>query len=247
MKQLWQSIQRPEESGSRTRYKWSILELIKTNEILTCGIVNIPLTYPAYLYFSVKSDKLLEVIRLFDSFKIKYSQMKSLNNKDELIFHLRSMNQVEPKTLKNIWRNFKLLRPKFDSEYRYPFWEIDTKDESIRDNIIGAYTSRDLPVFVQESQNGYHFISLKPILKCTWEIFVNELRFTNPNWPPVTIRIKPNKYVGEINIYRNNWIISRVFHRDTADFKKLVDTQQLEKLQHNYIIVWYRLDGSGNQ
>lgn len=222
---------------------------IRTNEVLTMGIVNIPLTKPAYVYFICDDErvKVLDVLRVLQSFKIKYSSDVMNNKKDKTVYHIKSLEKIESSIMKQIVRNFRQLRPKIETDWRYLFWEIDTKDKDVLDIVLKVYNDLDLPIYVHESMRGYHFLSVKPIMNDVFLDAISKLRPTNLDYPPLTLRIKPNKYVGELNYYNKSFIISRVYHSDTEQLKKLMLTQQLEKIAHNYYTVWYRLDGSGNK
>ena len=214
---------------------------IRTNDVLTCGITNIPLTYPAKLFFILdnKKDILDMAYTVLESMNIIFER-SDINATDKVL--IKSVGEVHPKFIKQIFRNYRQLRPKLDSNYRYIFWEIDTKDQYTMDYVLGLYRFLKLPLYVHESMMGYHFLSVKPVLKEKYAWAVKQLRQTNEKYPPITLRIKPNKYVGEENIFFNGWIIAETYHDDTNRLKTLIEKQDFIKLGEKYQIVWYSFD-----
>lgn len=209
----------------------------RTNDAMTAGIVNIPLTKPAIIHFLVDNDKIEDIITVYNSFHIPFV-VKQLGKKTSF----SSQSEVDYHIMKQIWHNFRSLRPKFISNWRYLFWEIDTTDNEMFNQVLNLYADCNLPVFVHRSMRGYHFISLRPILKEKWGILIDQLRFTNLEYPPITIRIKPNKYEGESDIYKTCFIQSKVFHSDTARFYEAFKRQDIEMIERNYMVVYYMID-----
>lgn len=220
------------------------MQLQRTSEQMTAGICNIPLTYPAKVFFSPARDKLQEVLDLFESFKISYiaSPIRTLDKT-----HVISVDVIEPTVLKMIWRNFKTYRPHFKSDYRYLFWEIDNKEESELDKVLAIYNYLLLPVYVHETMRGYHFISIKPVRKDVWQYAISKLRETNLSYPPITLRILPNKYEGESEVWNKSFIISRKHHADTQELHQLMQSQNITKLGEKYVVVQYPIDKPENQ
>lgn len=226
------------------------MEAIRTNETMTAGIVNIPMAYPATLFFNTKGEFLPRVLEIFRTYDIPYDMTNSKNNENEIIYHLTSRKQITSKMMKSIWHNWRRLRPKFKSLYRYPFWEIDTKDWSVVERIVATYKNYDLPVYVHESMKGYHFICVKPVTRAIWEKMIFRFRYPfangaiigqieNAEYPPITLRIKANKYINEIESFKSGFIVSRALHSDTDRFKTWLELQQIDKLDQYYMIVWY--------
>jgi hypothetical protein len=218
------------------------LEPIRTKENLTCGIVNVPLTYPSRIFFvhNIEDKDIIEqTYAMLEYYNIAFERSDIImTNK----CHIKSIGQVDPKILKTIWRNFKLLRPKFDSDHRYPFWEIDTKDFEVVEQVLSHYQFLRLPVYVHESMMGYHFVCIKPILKEKYSWFIRQVRHTNLKYPPITLRIKPNKYVMEENTFFKGNIIYDTNHSDTERLKHWIETQNFIKIGENYMLVWYQFD-----
>lgn len=210
---------------------------------MTAGIVNIPLTYPAILFFNTKWDKIKDVIGVMESYKIPFTQTHTTNTKGETIFHIRSIEKIDSKTIKSIWRNWKTLRPKFETQWRYLFWEIDTTYEPVFEFVKSTYEQLDLPVIIHRTMNGYHFISIKPILEPIWKTTIERLRPTNKEYPPITLRIKPNKYVGEMIEYNKMFVISTSYHKDTQELAKWIKCQDIERIIRDYYVVWYKFNG----
>lgn len=217
--------------------------LQRTEHKLTCGIVNIPLTKPATIYFNVdySADKKQFdfICNIFESFKIPYHRVDKPFLKK---CALTSSEEIESKALKMIWRNYKTYRPKLITNWRYLFWEIDTLDKNTLDTVIQVYSRLNLPVYVKRSMRGYHFISVKPILDSIWQTAIETLRPTNLDYPPITIRVNPNKYVGEESIWFDGFIISSAYHADTNEIRRLINENNYTKIQEKYYLVWYNID-----
>lgn len=212
-----------------------MLGLERTAEKVTAGIVNIPLTKPAFIYFNAKREDVRKVTDMLDSFKLNYN-VDYKNNR----FHVRTIEQVESNIMKQIWRNYKSLRPHFESQYRYLFWEIDTKDNDVLAEVIAVYRRLQLPIVFHPSMRGYHFMSVKPLDMQVWRESVKELRHTNLEYPPLTLRLKPNKYLGEVTEFNRVMVISTAYHSDSVELKNLIHTQQIEKIAQKYYVVYYR-------
>lgn len=223
-------------------------KLVKTDEVLTAGITCIPLTKPAKVFFDVPQDKLDEVVSIFKSMQILYEMQSSVNSVGITIFHLQSIQEIDYTLVKQIWNNFKHLHPKFNSQWRYLLWEIDEKNNvDYGSKVLKMYNMLDLPVYYHESARGWHFLSVKPIKLTEWQQAIKMLRYTNPNWPAVTIRVKCNKYVGELEYFMKGYIQTQKHHSDTDELKRLVETQNMDKLSQKYQLVWYDLHKEENK
>lgn len=229
------------------------MEPIRTKETMTAGVVSTPMTYPATLFFNIRPELLPKVIQIFESYQVKYDMTNTINDKKEIIYHLQARHEIDSNKMKSIWHNFRTLRPKFKSRYRYPFWEIDTKDWSVVERIVNTYRDYDLPVYVHESMRGYHFICIKPIEIELWKKMIFKFRYPfangaimgkieNENYPPICLRLKANKYINEIESFKTGFIVSRVLHSDTDRFRKYLENQQIDILDRYYMIVWYPID-----
>lgn len=218
-------------------------KLERTNEYLTCGIVNIPLTKPAKIFFVNPSEeqlKVRDIKMIFDNYQIPYMQTHSVGVKGIPLTHIKSLQELDSSTIKSIWRNHKHIRPKIESNYRYLFWEIDTKEEDTLQYVLETYVDAELPVYIHQTMRGYHFISIKPIEEERWKLLISQLRYTNPSYPPLTLRIKPNKYLGEVSEFMKGMVISKKYHYDTNHIRELIQTQQFNRLAQDYYTVWYR-------
>lgn len=219
------------------------MEPIRTHELMTAGIVNVPLTKPATLFFNIKNtekdfvQRYENILTVFTSFKINFEQ-RVMGNSVSII----SREPILPELMKNIYHNFKSLRPRFQSDFRYFFWEIDTKDDDVLMQVLKVYFLYKLPVYVHESMRGYHFISVKPIHKDLWKRLVEDVRSSNAMYPPITLRIKPNKYINESATFCNGWIQSEVEHSDTTKLYQYMQAQRIDMLERNYFIVYYPID-----
>jgi hypothetical protein len=210
------------------------------NVALTAGICNIPLTLPAIPYFISDNDnKNLEIEKMFSSFQIGFTRQRTPSGKT----HISSLDKVESRIINQIFRNFRTLKPRLISEYRYLFWEIDNQEEQILNRVMSLYRVLRLPVYIHKSFRGYHFLSVKPIEKTIWNYAIQHLRDTNPRFPPVTLRILANKYPNEIEYYKQGFCYypDDKIHKDTEYLKKFIENQDVLSLENYYMIVFYPL------
>lgn len=214
--------------------------MIKLSEVVktfTAGIVNIPLTKPAKLFFIEKDKETQDMIlKVLSSCNLAH---KAEWRKD--VLHVITDNELQANELKMIWRNWKTLKPKFQSNYRYFFYEIDTKDQSVLEAVTKVYCEASLPVYIHETLHGFHFISVKPITKEQFKLAVSVVRHFNPKYPPITLRLIPNKHIDEPKIFSNGWIVSEKYHYDTRRFEHLIRTQNIDQLRQDYIVVNYAI------
>jgi len=211
----------------------------KSSIALTAGICNIPLSLPALPYFITDNDKSEHVVLMLDSFKIPF-EIKSLNNNRVRIY---ATNMVLPMTIRQIFRNFRTLKPRLISQYRYLFWEIDNQDALPLREVISVYARLGLPVYIHKTFRGFHFLSVKPVTKEVWETAIQQLRHTNTRFPPVTLRVLANKYKNEIDYFKQGscYFPNSNVHKDTIYLKKFIENQDIISLENYYMIVFYKL------
>lgn len=208
---------------------------------LTCGISNIPLERPAKLSFKVELDKqnvIDQIVKLLEIHNIEYERTDfHYTNK----IRLKSLEEVESKILKQIWQNHKTLRPHFITTYRYLFFEIDNKEPANIESILSVYRFLKLPVYCHETMRGYHFLSVRPVEFHVWNMAISQLQGYNPAYPPITLRINPNKYAGEEEYFSKDRIISEHYHSDTHYLRKWIQEKNWVKIGQQYVLVWYSL------
>jgi hypothetical protein len=212
----------------------------KDNVTLTAGICNIPLTIPAIPYFISDSDNTTsEIEKVLRSFNIGYVKNKTASGR----INIMGTHKIEAKIIKQIFRNFRTLKPRLISEWRYLFWEVDNQDQQYIDTVMNIYMYLKLPVYVHKSYRGFHFLSVKPIEKTTWDWAIQQLRKTNPRFPPVTLRVLANKHPNELDCYIQGFCYhpDNKTHRDTEYLKKFIEQQDIQSLEHYYMIVFYPL------
>lgn len=218
----------------------------RTKDILTCGITNIPLTKPAKVYFFADyepydNEKQVQIYNMFESMKIPFRREDNYYS-DKVLF--TTLQEIEPKQIKMIFRNFRTLRPKLDTKWRYLFWEIDTVYSNILHKVLDLYYDLGLPVYYHRSMKGYHFLSVKPITTDMFENAIQLLRPTNEKYPPITLRINPNKYVDEEKIFYDGGIQYHTKHSDTIALKRMIEKKDWIKIGQQYQIVWYKADNN---
>jgi hypothetical protein len=213
---------------------------LQSSVTLTAGICNIPLTLPAIPYFISNEDKrTVEIERMFNAFNIKYTKLITANNKT----HIAGKEKIQSSIIKQIFHNFRTLKPRLISEHRYLFWEIDNQEEQSLHEVLALYRTLELPVYVHKSYRGYHSLSVKPIEKQVWNWAIQLLRRTNLRFPPVTLRVLANKYPNELDYFKEGFCIypDNNIHKDTAYLRKFIENQDVISLEHYYMIVFYRL------
>ena len=213
-------------------------ELQRTKEELTCGITNIPLTKPAKVWFNER-DNISLIYEMFESLKIEFIRT---DNPHSGFTYFISKEELPSSTIKLIWRKFKSLHPKFVSKWRYMHWEIDEHSEELLTEVMAIYSRLGLPVYVHKTMRGYHFICVKPIEESLWQYSVNTLRKTNISYPPITLRINPNKYVGEEEIFNQGFTVMYKHHSDTKQIRDLIINKNYQKIGEMYQLVWYPID-----
>lgn len=231
------------------------MELIRTKEEMTAGITNIPLSKPATLYFIFDNEESIEqCYRMFESLKIGFTRKDNWYNNTSMF---KTLRELESKEIRMIFRNYSTLRPKLITEWRYLFWEIDSRENALMENVLEIYRMLRLPVYIHKTMRGYHFLSVKPIKESIFKWAITHLRalgtleqispalqiyYSNDKYPPITLRIKPNKYVNEEIIFKDGWIMSDVEHSDTKQLRDWINYQNLDKIAQYYQLVWYPID-----
>lgn len=147
----------------------------------------------------------------------------------------------------------KKQRDKYEAvpDMRYPFFELDTLEEKIFKIIIRAYAELKLPVYVHRTMRGYHFISIVAIHKDCYADWIKPLMKYNPKCPMVTLRIKPNKWLNEKDVFKQGAIFdngaSEITVKETDKVKTWIERQFIGLLQMKYYVVRYRMTGeAGN-
>ena len=213
--------------------------------IITAGLINIPLTKPAKVFFisDVVNDEenegyILQIHYMLKSMHIEYNIDKRYPTNRTFI---TSNEEIPSSKIKNIFRNFRNLHPHVDSKWRYLNWEIDEQSDITLNYVMDVYRTLELPIYVHKSFRGYHFISLKPIDKDDWHTAIIALRDTNHRYPPQTLRIMANKYPNEIEYFKQGFVCADARHSDTYEFKRLLEAQDIQSIQQKYWIVYYPL------
>lgn len=210
--------------------------LERTNEIFTAGLTNTPLTKSAILFFRTENiNSISQYTQLFQSLNISY-HVENINGKYEIL----SNAEIETKIIKMVFRNYRSYKPKLHSQWKYLLWENDDYNIHNLNYVIKIYEKLDLPLYYHRTGNGYHFFSVKPIPKTDWQMVIPLLRDLNKKYPPVTLRIKANKYHGELEYFKDGKIIYNAIHSDTNVLKQCIDNQDITKLSQYYWIVYYK-------
>jgi len=91
-----------------------------------------------------------------------------------------------------------------ESPYRICLFEIDIEHNSSLDHIRDTYRLLGLDLLIHRTGNGWHFLSPTLVTLSVWKDFHSKLKRINPKCPMTTLRIKPNKYPNEDQIWYSN-------------------------------------------
>lgn len=128
---------------------------------------------------------------------------------------------------------------------RYPYFELDS--EKGMDIVLKSYKTLRIPVYVHRTMRGYHFLSTVSMSADEHLIWIKPLMHLNPKCPMVTLRIKPNKWVGESEVFNQFDIHEN--HANTDQISRLIELQQMITkqyiglLQNKYYLLRYRMTG----
>lgn len=218
-------------------------ELVRTNEEFTSGIVNVPQNTPAQLYFICYNDDHIRRARLnFAKENVAYDE---LPKRKRTIIISRSVleNGLIQKIIADNFdmRKEKLLKRKTD--FSYLFFELDSLASEQFNIVLNTYKKYQLPVYYHRSMRGWHFLSVKPIKKELWQNALEEIKYLNLACPHITLRIRPNKWVGEMQVFRVGNIWMPALHSDTERLKNWMELQDFYHLRKQYLVVNYRQTG----
>ena len=91
-----------------------------------------------------------------------------------------------------------------DTDLRVFLFEVDRKDKNRFLEINEFYRANNLDFVVHKTgSGGYHWLSPTMITKEFWKELHKQLQHINPECPMTTLRIEPNKYIGEENTWYN--------------------------------------------
>ncbi len=89
-----------------------------------------------------------------------------------------------------------------DSDSRFFFFELDKEHREFFQHICDFYGDNDLDYIVHRTGGGgFHFISPTMISKEGWKRLHTALGPINPKCPMTTLRVEPNKYPNEDQIW----------------------------------------------
>lgn len=134
------------------------------------------------------------------------------------------------------------IKPKVKDNLRYLFWEIDHQDTQLVQEVLLVYRYYECPVYYHKSMRGYHFISLKELETKTWSKAIMDLRPTNEMYPPITLRIKANKYKNELLQFRIGDIENS--NLELATLKLWIERQSMGLINKYYYVVTYPMDNN---
>lgn len=219
--------------------------LQRTREDFTTGIVNIPQDTPAILFVRVRSpEEKFKAQEIFEYYKAPYQTITK--KKGDIVITKDVMQRDYIKTIK---RNNPDLEIKTKNVYRYLFFELDTKDQQAINQVLSVYKLQKLPVYYHETMRGYHFLSIKPMIEGAYHFLLSSIKHLNMDCPHVTLRIKPNKWEGESEIFKRGYVWESpeiddiAFNRHTRLLARWLEFQHIGLIKKNYFVVHYRMTG----
>lgn len=111
-----------------------------------------------------------------------------------------------------------------DNPYRFFFFEIDRPfEDQVFEEIVRLYKTHGMDLLIHRTGNGWHFLSPTLISHDEWKAFHEELKHINKKCPMTTLRIEPNKYPQEQEV----WYINDAYYCRFHDRPNSVELAQL--------------------
>jgi hypothetical protein len=89
------------------------------------------------------------------------------------------------------------------------FFELDADNRDQFETLVNLYNENELDFIVHRTGGGgFHYLSPTMISKEGWKRLHNQVKDINPRCPMTTLRMQPNKHVGEELIWYNSSIVS---------------------------------------
>ena len=226
------------------------LQLERTPDDFTTGIVNIPLNTPAFFFLKVRDMKLLQQAKdVFQEYLIPFEHEQKSRKAI-----LKSSTMVDRKIINRIHHDYPQFEPTAMNYYRYVFFELDELNDKLVSFVLSVYQDYRLPVYYHRTMRGWHFFCVKPVDEPTYHEIMNKLKPLNMACPHVTMRIRPNKWVGEPEVFKIGNVVMPAKHSDTERFAKTIQEQTYARrmqafgkgkyiLDNKYFIVNYRQTG----
>lgn len=225
-----------------------LFSLQRTNEDFTTGIVNTPVDTPAIVYFIVRSKedrfKAQEALTFY-----KAPHHVEVKKKGDIVITDGPISRDYINNLKAKFANEPSLQIKTKVVDRYLFFELDSKDPQMLETVLNVYRANKIPVYYHETMRGYHFLSVKPIPEATYHFLLASLKPLNMACPHVTLRIKPNKWVGEREIFKrgNTWESPELedipHNQRVRQLARWIELQHIGLIKKYYFVVHYRQTG----
>jgi hypothetical protein len=132
------------------------------------------------------------------------------------------------------------LDPKL-RDSRYTFFELDTKSIAQLREVWQCYMDNLEAVYIHETMMGYHFYNLTPINKEKYGKILRRIKHLNPECPMTTLRIIPNKWEHELELWKKGIIIGYP-NLALSRFKEYLTTGANHMIINNYQVVRYPLE-----
>lgn len=123
-----------------------------------------------------------------------------------LLYGHNNKNGVNPKTIiRKVAHNARCYNkpfPALDKSKRYLWYESDTTDLHLHNQVLGFYRLLGIDVYWHRTTKGFHYITLKLFPTIEYEQIINDVkkRFNNGTFY-YSLRIIPNKWQNESGIW----------------------------------------------
>lgn len=123
---------------------------------------------------------------------------------------------------------------------RYTFFELDSKSVKDLRIVFNAYMDYLNSVYIHETMKGFHFFNLKPVDKASYGLMMRQIKHLNTECPMTTLRILPNKWIGESRLWGNGQVIGK--DKTLEEFKSWLEGGSYHMIQNNYQVVRYKFE-----
>ncbi len=89
----------------------------------------------------------------------------------------------------------------YTTDQRFFLFEIDINSGEVRERIINVYRHNGLDLLEHRTGLGWHYLSPTLLSKETWRKIRDELKDINVDCPMITLRLEPNKYINEDQVW----------------------------------------------
>jgi len=140
----------------------------------------------------------------------------------------------------DIWGKGITNIPLRTEDYRYTFFELDTKDLDKLREVLNVYEENGLNCYVHSLIRGYHFYNLNAIPKQDYYKIIRKIKHLNPACPLMTLRITSNKWKSEPRYWKDG-AIRGIYstYNPLYYFREWIEKQRIPLIERDYEVVTY--------